>query len=285
MKHSRTIRALAFPGLAILLLLPYGISRWRDCRVPAGVQCLGKITEPALHECSGVAVSRRYADVFWVHNDSKNPEALYAITRTGALIGKWRVTGRRFFDLEDIALDDAGNLFLADIGNNHIRRRTVNVHRVKEPDPTKREEDVAIEYSWRLQYPNGSRNAESLFLLGTNGFLVTKRQTNSAEVYRFPLTPTTSIVTLELVAELSIGTFIKGAAVSPDGKVLALVSPIGAFAYRIDGDVSRVQRLTPHLTKFENRKIEGCTFTPEGLLTTSESRGLHLFTNDVFRVK
>jgi hypothetical protein len=285
MKHSRTIRALAFAGIAILLLLPYGIWCWRHCRVPAGVQCLGKITEPALHQCSGVAVSRHYADVFWVHNDSGNPEVLYAITRTGALIGKWRVTGRRFFDWEDIALDDAGNLFLADTGNNRMRRRTVSVHRVKEPDPAKREEEVAIEYSWRLQYPNGPRDAESLFLLGNNGFLVTKRPTNSAEVYRFPLTPTTNILTLELVAELSIGTSITGAAVSPDGKVLALVSPVGAFAYRIDGDVSRVQRLTPHLTKFKNLKIEGCTFTPEGLLTTSETRGIHLFTNDVFRVK
>src|SRR5262245_45131543 len=189
------------------LLIPCGAScrRGEGRFVPKGVQYLGKITEPAIRESSGVTASRRYPDVFWTHNDSGNPNVLYAITRHGSLIGKWRVLGSRFIDWEDITFDPQGDLLLADTGDNGLRREHVRVHRVKEPDLRERNGTVAIEQTWALAYPKGRRNTEAIFVLGTDCYLITKRINASAEVYRFSLCASTQPILLKLVTEIDVG--------------------------------------------------------------------------------
>jgi hypothetical protein len=49
--------------------------------------------------------------------------------------------------------------------------------------------------------------------------------------------------------------------------------------------VSHVIRAKFHHTKFKDEHIEGCCFVPDGLLATSESRDIFLFTNAAFRAK
>jgi hypothetical protein len=200
------------------------------------------------------------------------------------LLGKWRIKDMRMADWEDITFQNDETLLVADIGDNRLWRRLVRVHAVKEPNPAQREGTVSVEHSWVLKFPAGARNCESIFVLGTNAYLVSKRKTASAEVYRFPLVPTTNVITLELVAEINVGSRVTSTAVSRDLKLLALTSARGASAYRIDGDVSRVNGAVPeHVTRFRNRQIEGCTFVPDGLLATSETRHMYLFTNSFFR--
>ncbi len=41
-----------------------------------------------------------------------------------------------FHDWEDIAIDDAGHLYLGDIGNNDAKRDTLFVYEIDEPNPT-----------------------------------------------------------------------------------------------------------------------------------------------------
>src|SRR5262245_25679764 len=274
-------------GVMALLITCAGSCRRSEGRfVPKGVQYLGKITEPAIRESSGVAASHRYLDVFWTHNDSGNPNVLYAITRHGSLIGKWCVLGPRFVDWEDITLDPQGDLLLADTGDNGLRREYVRVHRVKEPDPLERKGTVAIEQTWVLSYPKGRRNTEAIIALGTNCYLITKRINESAEVYHSSLSTNNEPIMLELLTEIDVGSPVSSAALSPNLKLLAVMSSAGAFAYRIDGDISHLCGLAPcHLTKFDNRKIEGCTFVPEGLLATSERRYVYLFTDEIFHGK
>src|SRR5690554_2695558 len=70
---------------------------------------IGRIDHPPIRESSGLVASRRQPGVFWTHNDSGNPPAIYAIDRTGKLLGEWRI-GAINHDWEDIALDDHGHL-------------------------------------------------------------------------------------------------------------------------------------------------------------------------------
>jgi hypothetical protein len=145
---------------------------------------------------------------------------------------------------------------------------------------------VVIEHSWHLQFPAGRRNCEALAVFGGQGFLVTKRTNGLAEIYRFPLSPTSgpsSAATLKCVGETAIQSPITAVAISTDGKVAAFISPGGAFACRIDGDFTRLCGRTMERTPFRNRGIEGCTFVSEGLLSVAENGGLYLFTNSVFR--
>ena len=58
--------------------------------------------------------------MFWTHNDGGGPkkQVLYAIDREGNTRAAFPVIGATFHDWEDIAIDDAGHLYLGDIGNN-----------------------------------------------------------------------------------------------------------------------------------------------------------------------
>src|SRR6478609_4916671 len=86
--------------------------------IAPGVRLFAYIRDPRIKESSGVVASRRYANVFWTHNDGGGPktQVLYAIDREGNTHAAFPVTGATFYDWEDIAIDDAGHLFLGDIG-------------------------------------------------------------------------------------------------------------------------------------------------------------------------
>src|SRR5712671_690000 len=88
--------------------------------IAPGVQLIAQIGDPRIKESSGVVASRRYADVFWTHNDGGGPkkQVLYAIDRKGGTRAAFPITGPTFQDWEDIAIDGAGHLYLGDIGNN-----------------------------------------------------------------------------------------------------------------------------------------------------------------------
>ena len=94
----------------------------------------GRIAAKAVGESSGLVASRRHAGVFWTVNDSGNDPVLYAISREGELIAAFPVDAKNV-DWEDLAIDDDGHLYVADVGNNDGRRTEVRVLRVDEPDP------------------------------------------------------------------------------------------------------------------------------------------------------
>ena len=106
--------------------------------IAPGVRLLARISDPRITESSGVIASRRYSNVFWTHNDGGGPkkQVLYAIDREGKTRAAFPVVGPRFHDWEDIAIDDAGHLYLGDIGNNDSKEDTLAVHEIDEPDPT-----------------------------------------------------------------------------------------------------------------------------------------------------
>ena len=47
--------------------------------------------------------------------------------------------------------------------------------------------------------------------------------------------------------------------------------------------MTRAAKGKPFQAKFKHEHIEGCTFVPEGLLVTAESREIYLFTDEAFR--
>ena len=95
-----------------------------DQEIVPGVRLIGQINDPRIRESSGVIASRRYPNIFWTHNDGGGPkkQVLYAIDLKGTTRAAFQVIGPRFHDWEDIAIDDAGHLYLGDIGNNESGR-------------------------------------------------------------------------------------------------------------------------------------------------------------------
>src|SRR5262245_38578714 len=103
--------------------------------IAPGVRLLAYIRDLRIKENSGIVASRRYADVFWTHNDGGGPkkQVLYAIDREGNTRASFPVIGATLRDWEDIAIDDAGHLYIGDIGNNDSKRDGLAVYEIEEP--------------------------------------------------------------------------------------------------------------------------------------------------------
>jgi hypothetical protein len=254
--------------------------------VAPGVQQIGRIQHPRITESSGVAVSRQNPDLFWTHNDGGGKrQVLYGMTRTGRPLAEFRITGAVLDDWEDIAADEKGALFLGDIGNNDAKRTSIAVYEVAEPDIKETQNGLArVTRTWNLRYPDRPFDSESLFVLGEHGYLISKVFGDErADIYSFSLTNDSTSQILSVVTEIKIDSPVTGADVSNDGNLLAVVAKNGAYVFRINGDVSRAAKGKPFQLKFKHDQIEGCTFVPEGLLTTAESRDIYLFTDEAFR--
>jgi hypothetical protein len=251
--------------------------------VSPGILQVGMIQGPSIQESSGVIASRQHPGVFWTHNDGKK-EHLYAIDRTGKPIAEFRLRGVQMVDWEDIAIDSENRLHASDTGNNRHARREVAVHRFAEPDPKSTEKFISIQQSWRLAFPGDPFDSEALFVHGTNAYLVSKvTDDQRAGLYRFPLAEPKGVITLELVGRLRIDSPVTAADISPDGNRLAVLAKNGPYVFTIHGDVAKATHTAPAHKRFRHESIEACTFTPEGLLVTAESREIYLFTDEIFR--
>jgi hypothetical protein len=270
----------------LVALLNAGNAAEPGQEIAPGVRLFAYIRDPRIKESSGVVASRRYADVFWTHNDGGGPktQVLYAIDREGNTRASFPVTGVTLHDWEDIAIDGAGHLYIADIGNNDSKRDTLAVYVIDEPNPQAGAGPISLKRAWKLKFPQAPFDCESLFVWKDYGYVVSKVFDNAhAKIFRFPLKETNRPLTLELVATTKIESPVTGADISADGTLLGLVAKNGAYVFRIDGDVARVNNANPHHTKLKDEHIEGCCFVPEGLLVTSERRMIFLFTEPAFR--
>src|SRR5690606_25231333 len=162
-----------------------------------------------LDEASGIAVSRRAANVIWAHNDSEGTAMLYAIDRAGQLLREIALPEvRSQFDWEDMAAGPcpAGDcLYMADIGDNLHRRTDRAILRLTEPDSTAT--DAHDVERFPIRYPDGPEDAEALFVTPDTGiFIITKGRRQSITVYRYPLPLRTGErVLLERIQTLSDG--------------------------------------------------------------------------------
>ena len=280
------IQILVFSSLLLALLTACNAAEPElGQEVAPGVRLIARIGDTRIVESSGVVASRRHPNVLWTHNDGGGPkkQVLYAIDREGKTHAAIPVIGPRFHDWEDVAIDDAGHLYLGDIGNNDSTEDTLAVYEIDEPDPAS-VTSVSPTRGWKLKFPGAPFNCESLFIWRAYGYVISKVFDNGrAQVFRFPLEDTDGAITLELVATINIESPVTGADISADGKLLGLVSKAGAYVFRIDGDVARVGGVEPHHTKLKGQHIEGCCFVPDGLLATSERRNIFLFTDAAFR--
>src|SRR6476659_2670105 len=144
--------------------------------IAPGVQLLAYMSDMRIKESSGVIASRRYANVFWTHNDGGGPkkQVLYGIDRAGNTLAAFPVTGPMFQDWEDIAIDDAGHLYVGDIENNDAKRDTLSVYEINEPDPAATTGDVSPKRGWTLKFSNAPFDCESLFIWKGYGYAISK---------------------------------------------------------------------------------------------------------------
>lgn len=155
----------------------------------------GDITDPELREISGIAVSHRHPDRYWVINDGGNRPRCFAVSAEGGRQMTLRIAGVGNHDWEDIAsftLDGIPYLMIADVGDNGARRRRCALYFVEEPETPADKNDAPLSrpLSGMLPfvYADGPRDCEAAAVDVRSGsiYLVTKRD-QPPVLYRLPL--------------------------------------------------------------------------------------------------
>lgn len=175
-------------------------------------------------ETSGLARGIDDPDRFWTHNDAGNAAELFAIDAAGS-VEPVRVTGAESVDWEDLeaAPCDAGAcLYIGDIGDNDAERGSITIYRIPEPGPGVTETKHAE--ALHARFPDGPRDAESLFAVNGDLYIVNKGRNEAIALYRYAGPQhADQTVTLERVRELlpqpeDNDDFVTAASATPDGR-------------------------------------------------------------------
>ena len=234
----RGIRRLAVSAAIVIgaLLVAALLSRPGNTAGPCEVT--NRATLADVPEASGLAISRRHDGLLWTHNDSGNEPILFAIDKSGNARGRVRVSARlRDWEAISAAPCPAGDcLYIGDIGDNSLSRKSIQVLRVPEPDPGAR--DAGRPDVITLTYPDGPHNAEAMFIVGGRIFIVTRDRVGA--VYRSTATPgdvlssfNQSPTTIKLlrIGELRL-IAVTDAEASPDGMSVAVRTSDEVVIYR-----------------------------------------------------
>ena len=255
---------------------------------------LAVLADKRINESSGIVASRAAPDLFWTHNDSDREALLFLIDRRGRTRATFVIPGVRPEDWEDIAaapgsIKGEHQLYVGDIGDNSAQRKEIIVHRITEPAPPSDQTSpsaprrTAPAETFRLRYPQGARDAETLLVHHATGdlYIITKQMLAPAEVYRAraPLDPRRTI-TLEQVATLDIpsltGGFITGGDISIDNRRIILCDYVAAYEFVLPDDAKEfdaIWRERPRVVTLDARRQgEGIAYSLDGraILTTSE---------------
>lgn len=181
-------------------------------------------------EASGLAVSRRREGLIWTHNDSGNDPVLFAIDAAGKVQGRVRlpISARDWEDISAAPCPAGDCLYIADIGDNDLVRKTVRLFRVPEPDPQAAQTGRPDVFT--VTYPDGAHNAEAAFIADGRLFIVTRDRTGA--LYRSTsLLADGGNLTLERIAELGLAA-VTDAEASPDQTAVVIRTSDELVMYR-----------------------------------------------------
>jgi hypothetical protein len=235
-------------ALAVLTAAPVLDARERaapdGCRGFGPGSEVGTVAEPGLVELSGLVAGRAHPEVLWAHNDSGGAPEVFALSATGAALGRYAIEGAEATDWEDIGIgpgpeEGTSYLYLADIGDNGSTREHVTVYRVVEPEaePDGSGGSLPLVDALTIRYPDGPSDAESLFVDPLDGdlYVITKALSGMSRVLRATAEDVAAggDITMEDVggfqasnlADIGSGeglpaTMVTGADISPDGSVV-----------------------------------------------------------------
>ena len=187
----------------------------------------GIVDIAGLTEASGVVSSRNNANVLWTHNDSGHPAQVFAIDTQGRLLGTYAIPGNT--DNEDIAIGpgpvpNVSYLYVGDIGDNSSDRANIKVYQIPEPFVFERQYTNPVTRTMKgartitLTYPDGSRNAEAMFVDPITGDLFIATKETTSRLYTAPKSQldTNDAFTLTFVRTINF-TVPSAADISPSG--------------------------------------------------------------------
>jgi len=255
------------------------VPRWSD-PVFAGIPDASKLSE-----LSGLTRSNHAEGVYWAINDGDNPAEIIAIDANAQTLGTFSAEGVRNIDWEDITnytLSGKHYLAIADTGDNGGVRDELYIHIFEEPADAKRSGQINPIKSIRFLWPDGARDAESLFASAKNRsfYLISKKRV-PAELFALPFdaadgTKPVLVATLEGIAQPDAETMnkkgdygryraqITAADLSPDNRTIAVLNYQQINFFPMPKKSKMVLKPASTLTLPWLPQAEGITFSRDG---------------------
>jgi len=216
-------RSISLWVAAALLLAGPLLAVWLGRQETSAGPCViasGPFQLPEIQESSGLAVSRRTPGLLWTHNDSGNAPILFALDASGIMLGRVRVPIRAR-DWEDVSAGPCPSgdcLYVADIGDNQANRKQVRIYRV--PEPAAGDAETAAPETFTAIYADRPHNAEALFVIDSNLFIVTRDRVGSVYRAALPQSGDADLV-LQRIGELQLPA-VTDAETSRDGTTVVV---------------------------------------------------------------
>jgi len=229
----------------------YGLPTVSD-ESPEQAERFCRVNDWNINEASGMAMSGRFGESLWLHNDSGDRPRLFLVAASGMTRAVLSLEGAGATDWEDMCAfrsgDDNG-LLVADTGDNSADRGAgrpgCRLWIFREPDLKLPPENaqplqhaMRPEIEVRLSWPGGARDCESVAVdvASRRILLCTKAKAAAAEICSVPLDLETKVQIreAETVCKLAVP-YATAMDISPDGQRLAIVNPLSGLLFEKSG--------------------------------------------------
>jgi hypothetical protein len=168
--------AVATPSLA---------ARWSEPEIT------GLVTDEALDEISGMAVSYRHEGMYWAVNDSGNSAHVHVMDDAGHRIASYSVEGATNIDWEDLASyrkDGRSYVVIADTGDNGGVRSELRLIAFEEPAELRDGGRLRPAWVQRFRWSDGARDCEAIAIDPVrNEILLVSKKRIPPELFSLPL--------------------------------------------------------------------------------------------------
>ena len=206
--------------LWLLLMLPLLASAQKD-----NYKCF-KLPD-LLQEVSGLYLES--TNRYWWHNDSGSAPQLYLTNNKGKLKDTILLASIQNIDWEDITHDTLGNIYIGDFGNNINKRKDLRIY-IYNPR-SKKIETIEFEYPDQKEFPpkpsEQNFDMEAFFWFQDSLHLFSKNRMLHGNYHtkHYVLPAKGGKYIAELRNEMNLkNRVVTAAAISPDGKTVALVA-------------------------------------------------------------
>lgn len=248
---------------------------------------------PELEETSGLLYAGDSS--FWSHNDSKNAPQLYMFNTQGELLHTLYLEGIKNIDWEDLAKDEAGNIYIGDFGNNGNNRDSLYIYKIPNlatiNSDTLTPERIAFAYSDQEAFPppDPAKNfdMEAMCVFRDTLYLFSKNRTRPyngyTKRYWLPTQPghyqATLIdsVLLETGINLDIDGWVSGAAISPNEEHLLLLSYRRMWIFSCFEDANFFEGEVAKINFSNFSQKEAVDFINDHEIFLTDERTAHLF--------
>ncbi|MEV0207059.1 WD40 repeat domain-containing protein [Streptomyces sp. NPDC050788] len=229
------------------------------------------IKDPRITESSGLAASHLHPGIYWTHNDSDDGPYLYAVdSATGKTVARITLSGIGSpRDVEAISIGPGNQIYVGDIGDN-LGGKWPYVWIYQLPEPKKLVDQTVRATQYVVKYTDGARNAESLVVDPKTGraYIIDKNE-DGGHLYEGPAKLSSSGTNyFKPIAPVDL--WATDAALSPDGRQLAVRGYFGGIYYDFDGGkIKRKGRLNVPL----QGQGESVTYSADGTRLMYGSEG------------